>query len=98
MLYDMWTESSRDGIVAVMDEMNGQRQEGPCDAGLLMNPAGDRAILRALRDARVEAVMRLHPREGHGMRETRPVAGFPGRPLAWYDRHLAATAIAAAAR
>ena len=58
----------------------------------------DRATLHGSRDAGVEAVMRPYPREGYGMRETRPVAGFPGRPLAWYDRHLAATAIAAAAR
>jgi len=61
-------------------------------------PRRDRALLHGLRDAGVEAVMRLYPREGYGRRETRPVADFPDRSLAWYDRQLAATTIAAAAR
>ena len=42
----------------------------------------------ALRDVGVEAIMVRYPREGHGLQETKHVADWIDRSIAWYEKHF----------
>jgi dipeptidyl aminopeptidase/acylaminoacyl peptidase len=42
----------------------------------------------ALRDVGVEAILVRYPREGHGLQETKHVADWIDRSIAWYEKHF----------
>ena len=45
----------------------------------------------ALRDVGVEAILVRYPREGHGLQETRHVADWIDRSIAWYEKYFRAS-------
>jgi dipeptidyl aminopeptidase/acylaminoacyl peptidase len=50
----------------------------------------------ALRDVGVDAILVRYPREGHGLQETRHVADWIDRSIAWYEKYFRASRPAAA--
>jgi dipeptidyl aminopeptidase/acylaminoacyl peptidase len=65
------------------------------DADTTDPPGQSEELYRGLKHYGVEAELVLYPREPHGLREEKHLLDRLNRILAWYDKHLGNSAVAA---